>query len=114
MLHDGVVEHNFIQQTNLGDGYINQKDICIALLDLSNAFSSIPIRLILSSPDGSRIGKDISIITDMSGMKTSITRANGTTEELDENSGVLPTEPFPFSTLESNLSSDHWLQQAKN
>ena len=102
MPHDGVVEHNFILQTYLDDARRNQKDICVALLDLSNAFGSIPINLISSSLDRSGIGEDMSsIITDiMSGMKTSIATANGTTEELDVNSGVrqgCPLSGFLFN-----------------
>ena len=45
MPHDRVIEHNYALQMYLDDARRSKKDVCIALLDLSNAFGSVPIDL---------------------------------------------------------------------
>lgn len=40
--YDGCLEHNFIVQTAIDDARRNGKELCIAWLDLANAFPSVP------------------------------------------------------------------------
>lgn len=40
--HDGCLEHNFIAQTSIDDARRDGKEICMAWLDLANAFPSVP------------------------------------------------------------------------
>ena len=90
MPHDGVVEHNFALQYYLNEARTNQKEIHVALLDISNAFGSISTDLIIASLTKSGIGDDmIEILKDiMTGTSTRIATNNGETEPLEVNSGV--------------------------
>lgn len=58
MPHDGIVKHNYVLQTHLDDVRKNNKNICVALLDLSNAFGSIPIQLVTSVLNTYGIGEN--------------------------------------------------------
>jgi len=102
MPHDGVVEHNFVLQTHLDDARRNNKNLCVALLDLSNAFGSIPIELVTSVLDKYGIGDNmLDIVNDiMTGGRTAVATGNGVTEELSVANGVrqgCPLSGFLFN-----------------
>ena len=102
MPHDGVVEHNFALQHYLNEARTGNMDICVALLDLSNAFGSIPTNLITSALEKFGIGQDMQeIIQDiMTGTSTHIVTSNGPTPQLDVKCGVrqgCPLSGFLFN-----------------
>ena len=102
MPHDGVIEHNYAIQNYLDHARNNKETVFIALLDLSNAFGSIPIQLVTEYLKKSGIGEEmLDVIRDiMSDTKTSIVTANGETEPLPVNRGVrqgCPISGFLFN-----------------
>ena len=89
-------------KTHLDDARRNNKDVCVALLDLSNAFGSIPIQLVTSVLDIYGIGVNmLNILNDiMTGCTTTVATENGLTEELVIDNGVrqgCPLSGFLFN-----------------
>ncbi|GBO17072.1 Retrovirus-related Pol polyprotein from type-1 retrotransposable element R2 [Araneus ventricosus] len=63
---DGVLEHNFILQTRLERARTTKKDLCVAWLDVTNAFDALPHDLIYSALSAAGAGSHfISIIQDI-------------------------------------------------
>jgi hypothetical protein len=103
MPYDGVIEHNFTLQTYLDNARTNQGSTYIAMLDLSNAFGSMPTDLILAVLRKAGVGEELEeIIGDIvTGGSTTIATKDGTTGELMINSGVrqgCPLSGFLFNT----------------
>ncbi|GIY82502.1 retrovirus-related Pol polyprotein from type-1 retrotransposable element R2 [Caerostris extrusa] len=46
MPHDGVLEHNFLLHKRFEDARTMKRDLCLAWLDVTNAFGAIPHRAI--------------------------------------------------------------------
>ena len=47
--NEGCLEHNFLLQSAIGDSRRNNKQLCVAWLDLANAFGSVPHQHILNA-----------------------------------------------------------------
>ena len=108
MPHDGVVEHNFAIQYYLDEARTSSSTICVTLLDLSNAFGSVPLSLVLGSLERLGIGEDmLEILRDlMTNTSTTIVTTNGLTEELLVGQGVrqgCPLSGFLFNTATKSL-----------
>ena len=102
MPHDGVIEHNYAIQNYLDNARNNKGKVFIALLDLSNAFGSIPIQLVTEYLKKSGIGEEmLDVIRDiMTNTMTTIVTENGETEPLQVNRGVrqgCPISGFLFN-----------------
>ncbi|KAA0189975.1 hypothetical protein HAZT_HAZT008687 [Hyalella azteca] len=117
MPHDGVIEHNFALQTYLDNARRSQGEVCVALLDFSNAFGSMPTAVISTTLKRAGIGDDmIEVLEDiMNGGSTCIATKNGVTEPIEVNSGVrqgCPLSGFLFNSgLESVLRAINHLGQ---
>ncbi|MGR0243486.1 hypothetical protein ACUWC2_28775, partial [Klebsiella pneumoniae] len=49
MPHDGVYEHNYIIQKRIEEAKRQKDDLCVAWIDISNAFGSIPHKCIIEA-----------------------------------------------------------------
>ena len=85
MSYDGVIEHNLILQTYLDNARRNSEEqICISMLDMSNAFGSIPTELILAVFQKTGVGVVLSDIIRyiMTDSTTAIESEEGRTQDL--------------------------------
>ena len=63
---DGVLEHNFAIDTHITKAVGQRKPICIALLDLTNAFGSVPHEVLLAATAKAGVGEKMNkIIEDL-------------------------------------------------
>lgn len=90
MPHDGVTEHNFVLNHNITEARRNKTELCVAWLDLTNAFGSVPRKAILEALSASGIGNIFcDIVQDiLSGTTTSAQTSEGTTEPITVTAGV--------------------------
>ncbi|KAF8778865.1 Retrovirus-related Pol polyprotein type-1 like protein [Argiope bruennichi] len=54
--HDGVIEHNFVLQQRLDSARKGKKDLCIAWLDVTNAFGALPHQAIFEALEAAGVG----------------------------------------------------------
>ncbi|GIY31151.1 retrovirus-related Pol polyprotein from type-1 retrotransposable element R2 [Caerostris darwini] len=59
MPFDGVLEHNFLLQTSIERARASKHDICIAWLDVTNAFGTLPHSAIFHSLPSNGAGEDL-------------------------------------------------------
>lgn len=102
--YEGCLEHNFLLQTAIDDARRSNKEVCIAWLDLENAFGSVPhshimnILAILGLPE-----ELLKVITDLyDGATTQAKTTNGLTEPISITSGV--KQGCPLSPIVFNLA----------
>jgi hypothetical protein len=84
--HDGCVEHNFIVQSAIDEARRTGKELCIAFLDIANAFCVIPHTHILGTLDA--IGLPQQLLTVINDLYTDNTTRGMSSEGL--------TEPVPI------------------
>ncbi|GIY95359.1 retrovirus-related Pol polyprotein from type-1 retrotransposable element R2 [Caerostris extrusa] len=106
MSYDGVLEHNFIIQQSIERARSSKKDICIAWLDVTNAFGALPHSALFDSLRCLNVGepwcdslKDI-----YSGSSTAILTEKGTSEAIPIRSGVKQGCPLSGLHLNPNKS----------
>ncbi|GBN77615.1 Retrovirus-related Pol polyprotein from type-2 retrotransposable element R2DM [Araneus ventricosus] len=108
---DGVLEHNFVLQTRLEHARLRKKNICIAWLDVSNAFGALPHQQIYKALAAGGTGeKFLNIIQDLyTDCATKILSCNTATNSIPLKSGV--KQGCPISGLLFNLGIDHILRR---
>ncbi|GBO38830.1 Retrovirus-related Pol polyprotein from type-2 retrotransposable element R2DM [Araneus ventricosus] len=108
---DGVLEHNFVLQTRLEFARMHKKDLCVAWLDVTNAFGALPHQLIYKALTSAGTGDQfVNVIKDMyTQCTTTILSNNSTTNPISINSGV--KQGCPISGLLFNISIDHILRR---
>ncbi|GBO09521.1 Retrovirus-related Pol polyprotein from type-1 retrotransposable element R2 [Araneus ventricosus] len=87
---DGVVEHNYVLQRSIELARKRKKDLCIAFLDISNAFGSLPHSTIIDALNACAVGPAfVDIIKDIySGATTKVLSESGATDSIPILSGV--------------------------
>ncbi|GBN56500.1 Retrovirus-related Pol polyprotein from type-2 retrotransposable element R2DM [Araneus ventricosus] len=110
---DGVLEHNFILQTRLESARAHKKDLCVAWLDVTNAFGALPHPLIYKALQAAGTGDQfIKIIKDIyTDCSTSILTNDSATSPISIKSGV--KQGCPISGLLFNMSIDHILRRVQ-
>ncbi|GIY10947.1 retrovirus-related Pol polyprotein from type-2 retrotransposable element R2DM [Caerostris darwini] len=110
MPHDGVLEHNFILQQAVEQARSSKKDICIAWLDVTNAFGALPHSALFDSLRALNVGESmVRLIEDIySGSVSSILTEEGTSEPIPIRSGV--KQGCPLSGLLFNIALDPVIQ----
>ncbi|GBM65970.1 Retrovirus-related Pol polyprotein from type-2 retrotransposable element R2DM [Araneus ventricosus] len=108
---DGVLEHNFVLKTRLEHARLRKKSLCIAWLDVSNAFGALPHQQIYKASAAAGTGeKFIIIIKDLyTDCATKILTNNMATNPILLKSGV--KQGCPISGLLFNLGVDHILRR---
>ncbi|GIY31132.1 retrovirus-related Pol polyprotein from type-1 retrotransposable element R2 [Caerostris darwini] len=106
MPHDGVLEHNFILQQAVEQARSSKKDICIAWLDVTNAFGALPHSALFDSLRALNVGEPmVRLIEDIySGSVSSVLTEEGTSEPIPIRSGV--KQGCPLSGLLFNIALD--------
>ena len=108
--HDGCLEHNFVLQAAMVDARRNSRSICIAWLDLANAFGSLPHGHMFGTLE--RIGMPaemLSVIRDLyAGSTTRGKHSAGLTNSIEIKSGV--KQGCPLSPIIFNLSLEPLLR----
>lgn len=102
MPDEGCLQHNFHLHSMIEDARRNGKKICIAWLDLKNAFGSIPHEFILDALKTMGLGEfSLSLIEDMyTGCLTRVKTDLGVTDDIDVMQGVkqgCPSSPITFN-----------------
>ncbi|GBO35647.1 Retrovirus-related Pol polyprotein from type-1 retrotransposable element R2 [Araneus ventricosus] len=107
---DGVLEHNFTLQTRLEFAREHKQDLCVAWLDITNAFGALPHQLIYKALHAAGTGDQfINVIKDIyTDCSTSILSNDSTTSPIPIKSGV--QQGCPISGLLFNVSIDHILK----
>ncbi|GBM24914.1 Retrovirus-related Pol polyprotein from type-2 retrotransposable element R2DM, partial [Araneus ventricosus] len=110
---DGVLEHNFILQTRLESARAHKKDLCVAWLDVTNAFGALPHPLIYKALHAAGTGDQfVKIIKDIyTDCSTSILTNDSITGPIPIKSGV--KQGCPISGLLFNMSIDHILRRVQ-
>ncbi|GBO08324.1 Retrovirus-related Pol polyprotein from type-1 retrotransposable element R2 [Araneus ventricosus] len=108
---DGVLEHNFVLQTRLETARARKQDLCVAWLDVTNAFGALPHQLIYKALTAAGTGEDfVNIIRDLyTGCTTNILSNDSATNPISISSGV--KQGCPISGLLFNISIDHILRK---
>ncbi|GBN59258.1 Retrovirus-related Pol polyprotein from type-1 retrotransposable element R2, partial [Araneus ventricosus] len=108
---DGVLEHNFILQTRLEQARTKKKELCVAWLDVTNAFGALPHQLIYSALSAAGTGSAfVSIIEDIyNDCSSKILSNDSATSLIPIKSGV--KQGCPISGILFNLSIDHILRR---
>ncbi|GBO37569.1 Retrovirus-related Pol polyprotein from type-1 retrotransposable element R2 [Araneus ventricosus] len=108
---DGVLEHNFVLQTRLEYARLRKKNLCIAWLDVSNAFGALPHDQIYKALAAAGTGeKFLNVIRDLyTDCATKILTCNTATNSIPLKSGV--KQGCPISGLLFNLGIDHILRR---
>ncbi|GBN77603.1 Retrovirus-related Pol polyprotein from type-2 retrotransposable element R2DM [Araneus ventricosus] len=108
---DGVLEHNFVLQTRLEFPRAHKQDLCVAWLDVKNAFGAIPHQLIYNALTAAGTGEQfLNLIKDIyTDCFTSVLSNDNATGPIPINSGV--KQGCPISGLLFNLSIDHILRR---
>lgn len=111
MPHDGVTEHNYVLNQVITEARDSRSELCIAWLDLANAFGSVPHEAILEALRTSGVGEAFTaIVRDiLSGNSTRIQTSDGLTEPISTDAGV--KQGCPLSGLLFNLAIDPVLHE---
>lgn len=106
MPHDGVMEHNFMLNSLMREARKNRSELCVAWLDLTNAFGSIPHSAITRALECAGAGHAfVEIIKNLySDNTTTIITEDGPTESIPIRSGI--KQGCPISGLLFNLAID--------
>ncbi|XP_064464934.1 uncharacterized protein LOC135376255 [Ornithodoros turicata] len=106
MPYDGVYEHNFILQRRINDARANNRELCAAFLDFSNAFGSIPHSAIIRAVEVAGAGPDFTaIISDLySGNTSRVLTSGDSTAPIPMERGI--RQGCPLSGLLFNLAID--------
>ncbi|GIY27770.1 retrovirus-related Pol polyprotein from type-2 retrotransposable element R2DM, partial [Caerostris darwini] len=104
--YDGVLEHNFILQQSIERARSSKKDICIAWLDVTNAFGALPHSALFDSLRSLNVGESlVRLIEDIyHGSTTRILTEEGTSSDIPIKSGV--KQGCPLSGLLFNIALD--------
>ncbi|GBN97321.1 hypothetical protein AVEN_34540-1 [Araneus ventricosus] len=108
---DGVLEHNLILQTRLEQARTRKQDLCVAWLDVTNAFGALPHQLIYSALSAAGTGSAfVNIIKDIyNDCSSKILSSDSATSPISIKSEV--KQGCPMSGILFNLSIDHILRR---
>jgi hypothetical protein len=103
---DGCCEHNFALQTAITDARRSRQQCCIAWLDLTNAFGSVPHETIFTSLKWAGLNEDaVGVIRRLYAINTtSIRGQQGLTPEMSVQAGV--KQGCPLSPIIFNLTME--------
>lgn len=112
--YDGVFEHNFILRELFNKSRKNKSELCLAWLDIANAFGSIPHTAITTALLTTGAGTTfVEIINDMyTNSSTAILLEQGPTTQIPILAGV--RQGCPISGLLFNLTIDPILRKIQN
>jgi hypothetical protein len=101
---DGCAEHNFVLQSIIADSRRNRQQCCIAWLDLTNAFGSVPHSTIFKSLEWAGLNDEaIQVVSRLYNNNTTIIRSSiGPTPSITINAGV--KQGCPLSPIIFNLA----------
>ncbi|GBN04875.1 Retrovirus-related Pol polyprotein from type-1 retrotransposable element R2 [Araneus ventricosus] len=104
--HDGILEHNFVLQQSLEQARLQRKELCIAWLDVTNAFGALPHSAIFEALTAAGTGEQfVDVIRDIySNASTQILSGQSTTKPIGIKSGV--KQGCPISGLLFNICVD--------
>ncbi|GBN17408.1 Retrovirus-related Pol polyprotein from type-1 retrotransposable element R2 [Araneus ventricosus] len=102
--YDGVIEHNFVLQDRKIRARKQKKELCIAWLDISNAFGDIPHSAILDALNANKTGDVFrDVVEDIyTNCRTQILAKDTRTDYIDVRRGV--KQGCPLSGILFNLS----------
>ena len=94
--HDGVFENNFVVDYRFGKSKLRRKDICLASLDISNAFGILPHWAIFNALQSTGVGGDfLDIFRDCyDNSVTTFKTSRGSSEPTLVSSGVRQGDPL--------------------
>jgi len=100
---EGCLEQNYVLQQLLDEARRKGSELCLAWLDLVNAFGSVPHQALFAALQAAGLtGDQIEFVMDLySGSSTSVRHATGTTPSIDFRAGV--RQGCPFSSPLFNL-----------
>lgn len=106
MPFDGVIEHNYIMNSLMREARKSRSELCIAWVDLTNAFGSIPHAAISRALECAGAGHDfVEIITNIyEDNSTTIITEDGPTDPIQIKSGI--KQGCPISGLLFNIAID--------
>ncbi|KAK8770417.1 hypothetical protein V5799_013119 [Amblyomma americanum] len=109
--HDGLFEHNFVLQERLDAARAGRGELCVAFLDIANAFGSVAHNAIVDALRGAGAGDDFcAIVADLyCDNTTRIVAKDGATQSIDISAGIL--QGCPLSGLLFNLIIDPVLRE---
>ncbi|GBN17597.1 Retrovirus-related Pol polyprotein from type-2 retrotransposable element R2DM, partial [Araneus ventricosus] len=104
--HDGVLEHNYALKNAELTAREKKKEICIAWVDVSNAFGALPHSAIFDALHNAKVGQGfVELVRDIYCGSTTQVLTNGTrTEEIPILSGV--KQGCPLSGILFNIAID--------
>ncbi|KAK3916754.1 hypothetical protein KUF71_025853, partial [Frankliniella fusca] len=110
---EGCLEHNFVLQECIEDAGQRGSEICVAWLDLANAFGSVPHLSVLSALRRAGLAQDeTSLIQDLySSSATRVRHADGFTEPIRFGAGV--RQGCPLSPVLFNIVMEAIIRTAK-
>ena len=108
--HDGCLEHNFVIQSAIDDARFNRRGLCLAFLDLANAFGSVPHEHIFGTLRTLGMPEPLlKVIKDLYHDSTTLIRTpDGTTNPIPILSGV--KQGCPLSPIIFNLALEPMLR----
>ena len=103
---DGCCEHNFALQAAIADARRSRRQCCIAWLDLTNAFGSVPHGTILTSLQWAGLNEEaVGVIRRLYAINTTCIRSQqGLTSEISIQAGV--KQGCPLSPIIFNLTME--------
>lgn len=114
MPFDGVFEHRYIVQQTQTTTKMNRSELCMAQIDLTNAFGSIPHAAIFSALQAAGAGSHFSeVIEDLySNSSTEILAGDGVTDSIHIRAGV--RQGCPISGILFNIVVDPVLRSLQD
>ena len=103
MPYDGVFEHNYVLETRIREARNSRGELCIAWLDLANAFGSVPHDALVATLAAYGVGDHmVGIVKDLlTNLTSAVACSTGLTEEIPVLSGI--RQGCPISGLLFNL-----------
>jgi Reverse transcriptase (RNA-dependent DNA polymerase) len=104
--YDGVFEHNYALRRRLDEARFGQGDLYIALLDLKDAFGSIPHTALVAALESAKAGPAFTkMVKEMyTGSSSAILSEEGSTEKIPLDNGIKQGDPL--SPLLFNIAFD--------
>ncbi|XP_064462369.1 uncharacterized protein LOC135372840 [Ornithodoros turicata] len=88
--HGGVFEHNFVLQERFNNARSGGNELCVGMLDYTNAFRSVPHNALVDTVKGAGTGATfVEVIQDLySENTTTVLSSNGCTEPIPTRAGI--------------------------
>ena len=110
---EGCYEHTYILKSLVDQACRNKKKLCVAWLDIRNAFGSVPHSTILDTLRHSGVPEELIalIMNAYSGAMTTIKTPDGETHDISVRAGVkqgCPLSPILFNLCIELTFTRHW------